>query len=114
MTINGMDGIMNAIQNKNKPATPSAAASMQALQHVATDSNADATPKKNALDIDQVATACLMKFHEYDSVFTVMLPAIDKMKVEHEQIMQALQQSQGGQAQAQPTPPTPPVPQQVA
>lgn len=117
---NGMDGIMQAMKAKNamvsqagaaKVATPGAGASgglpqggvpSSEIQRIAGDSNADASPQKNAADLDIIA----LKLLEFDEIFKVMLPALDKMQAEHNELMQALAAAQGGTAA--PVPAVPP------
>jgi hypothetical protein len=103
MSINGMQGIAQAIQQKNamgiKSATPSANQSGnpgglsggEDLQRIASDSNANATPQKNAADIDIIA----MKMLEFQATFELIMPGLDEMKYKVDAIYEALQQASG-------------------
>jgi len=115
MSINGMQGIANAIQQKNamgiKSATPSAnqgagLTGTQDLQRIASDSDANATPQKNAADIDIIA----LKMLEFQATFELIMPGLDEMKYKIDTIFEALQQASGQGAPA-PQPPAPVPPQ---
>jgi hypothetical protein len=124
MANNGMRSIAEAIQQKNamgiKSATPSAnqgtgLSGTADLERIASDSNANASPAKNAGDLDIVA----MKLIEHEKVFEIIMPGLDEMKYKVDAIWDALTQAQGGgvpQAQggtAAPAPQAqPPVPPQ--
>ena len=120
MANNGMRSIAEAIQQKNamgiKSATPSAnqgtpgLSGTADLERIASDSNANASPQKNAGDLDIVA----MKLIEHEKVFEIIMPGLDEMKYKVDAIWDALTQAQGGAAApAAPAPQAqPPVPPQ--
>jgi len=109
-----MDDIKNAMAKKNAmiskagAAQPQAQNPIKALEGVIASPNAQATPQSVAKEADIISAAAKAKFEEYDKVFAVMLPAMDKLKVEHDMIMQALQAA--GQPIPQAPAPTAPAP----
>lgn len=107
--MNDMDPIMNSMKMKNaqmakvgsaKVQAPAAGQGVSGLQRIVSDSDANATPKKNAMDINEIAGVVI----EHDMAFKAMVPKLDEMYQKVEAIMQALQGAQDGSGAA-PQPP---------
>lgn len=82
---------------------------LDVLKKISTDSNANATPKKNALDIDAIADVVGTQLAEMDATIRIIMGKMDEIYQEHQQLMAAVKAAQGGPA-APPAPPQPGAP----